>query len=156
MQSWALVLSGYQYNIEYIPSKENANADMLSRLPVDKPDEIASVCMLTVNELPVTSQLIAEATRKDTTLGKVYDHALHRWPRSCARDDELYPFFVRKEERSLEDECIVWGRRVVIPSSYTEHLLHELHTMHQGIVRIKSISRGGRVQTVTLKKLSEC
>ena len=52
MQSWALVLSGYQCNIKYIPSKENANADMLSKQPIDKhdsasPDEIASVCMLT-------------------------------------------------------------------------------------------------------------
>ena len=52
MQRWALVLSGYQCNIENIPSKENANADMLSKQPIDKPDsaspdEIASVCMLT-------------------------------------------------------------------------------------------------------------
>ena len=76
MQRRALVLSAYQYNIEYIPSKENAKGDMLSRLPVDKPDsaspdEIASVCMFTINELPITSQQIAEATRKDTTLAKV-------------------------------------------------------------------------------------
>ena len=93
------------------------------------------------NEWSVTSQQIAEATRKDTTLAKVYDHTLHGWPRSCARDDELYPFFVRKEELSLEDGCIVWGRRVVIPSTYNEHLLHKLHTMHPGIVTMNSISR---------------
>ena len=93
------------------------------------------------NEWSVTSQQIAEATRKDTTLAKVYDHTLHGWPRSCARDDELYPFFVRKEELSLEDGCIVLGRRVVISSTYTEHLLHELHTMHPGIVTMNSISR---------------
>ncbi|KAK2147789.1 hypothetical protein LSH36_535g01006 [Paralvinella palmiformis] len=90
MQRWSLVLFGYQYNIEYIPSTENINADMLNRLPVDKPvsaspDEITSVCML-------TSQQIAEAARKDTTLA--YDHILHGWPRSCTRDDKLYPFFV--------------------------------------------------------------
>ena len=106
-----------QYNMEYIPSKKNANTDILSRLPVDKPgsaspDEIASVCMLTVNELP-TSQQIAEATRKATILAKVYDHTLH----GCARDDEMYPFFVRKEELSLEDRYIVWGRRFIIPST---------------------------------------
>ena len=46
--------------------------DMLSRLLVDKPDfespdEFASVCMLTINELLVSSQQIAEATHKDTT-----------------------------------------------------------------------------------------
>ncbi|KAK2147120.1 hypothetical protein LSH36_569g02059 [Paralvinella palmiformis] len=48
---------------------------MLSRLPIHKPDsaspdEIASMCTLTVNKLPVTSQQIAETTRKDSTLAK--------------------------------------------------------------------------------------
>ena len=96
--------------------------------------------MLTVNELSVTSQQIAEATRKDTTLAKVYNNNLHGCNRSCARDDELYPFFVRKEELSLDDGCIFWGKRVVIPSTYTEYLLHEMHTVHPGIVRVKSIA----------------
>ena len=146
MQRWTLLLYGYQYNSEYIPSKENANADIFSRLLVDKhdyaiPNETAFVCMLTVNELPVTSEQIAEATCKETTLAKVYDHTLHGWPRSYARDDELYPFFVRKEELSLEDGRIVWDRIVVIPSIYTEHVLHELHTMHRRIVRMKSNAR---------------
>ena len=55
---------------------------MVSRLPVDTPDsaspgEIAFVCMLTANELSVTSQQIAEVTRKDTTLAIVYDYTLH-------------------------------------------------------------------------------
>ena len=52
MQRWALVLAGYQYQIVYIPSKENASADMLSRLPVDAPstasaDEVFEVHMMT-------------------------------------------------------------------------------------------------------------
>ncbi|KAK2155441.1 hypothetical protein LSH36_240g02035 [Paralvinella palmiformis] len=97
---------------------------MLSRLPVDKPDsanpdEIVFVCMLTVNQLPVTSQQIAEAICKDTTLGKVYDHT-HGWPRSCARDDEMYPFFVRNEEPSLEDGCIVGAGEL----AYHRHTLN--------------------------------
>ena len=81
------------------------------------------MCMLAVNELPLTSQQTLEATLNDTTLVKVYDYTLHGWPRSCVRDDELYPFCVRKEEQSLEDGCIVYGRRVVIPSTYTEYII---------------------------------
>ena len=108
--------------------------------------------MLTVNELPVTSQQLAEATRKDTTLAKVYDHTLYGWPRSCTRYDKLYPFFIRKEELSIEDGCIVWGRRLVIPSTHTEHLLHELHTMYPGIVRMKSISRSFIARSFTAEK----
>ena len=141
MQRWE-----YQYDIQYIPLKVNANADMLSRLPGDTPesassDKIESVCMLTINELPVTALQIAESTRKDTTLIKIYDYPLRGWPKSCSRFDELYPFFVRKEEHSLEYGCILWVRRVVIPLTYTEQLLHELYAMHPGMVRMKAIAR---------------
>ena len=85
--------------------------DMLSRLPVDNPesansDKIEPVSMLTVNKLLVTAQQIAEYTLKDTTLTKIYDYTLHGSPKTYARFDEVYPFFVRKEELSLEERCI--------------------------------------------------
>ena len=35
MQRWALIISAYQYNIEYRKSSDNANADAMSRLPAD-------------------------------------------------------------------------------------------------------------------------
>ena len=40
MQRWALTLLAYSYNIEYRKASENANADAMSRLPVEvaKPD----------------------------------------------------------------------------------------------------------------------
>ena len=111
MQRWVLVLATYQCDIQYIPSKENANADMLSRLQVDTPesagsDEIEYVCMLNVD----ASRLTADS---GIYLGQnVFLHSA--W---MARFDELYTFFVRKEELSLEDGCIVWGKRIVIPST---------------------------------------
>ena len=38
MQRWALILSTYQYNIVYRNSKNNANADAMSRLPSSHSD----------------------------------------------------------------------------------------------------------------------
>ena len=34
LQRWAILLSVYTYDIEFKPTKEHGNADMLSRLPV--------------------------------------------------------------------------------------------------------------------------
>ena len=42
---------------------------------------------------------------------------------------------------TVEDECLLWGMRVVIPSSCQGAVLKELHTSHQGIVRMKSLAR---------------
>ena len=38
MQRWALVLSGYDYDIKHRRGEDNVQADMLSRLPVDGPE----------------------------------------------------------------------------------------------------------------------
>ncbi|PIK44829.1 hypothetical protein BSL78_18308 [Apostichopus japonicus] len=77
MQRWALILAGYQYEIVYRTSTQNANADLLSRLPLqDKltqitdPDE-CYVFSTVVDQLPVTAETIAKATNKDIVLTKV-------------------------------------------------------------------------------------
>ena len=146
MIRWALLLAGYQYQIVYKSSKDNANADALSRLPVVGPEtadpvEIEHTYMLSVEELPVTAQKIAEATRKDKILAKVYDLTLHGWFPNCNRGNEMYPYFSKQEELSLENGCLLWGSRVIIPNIYRDQLLQELHTMHPGIVRMKAIAR---------------
>ena len=42
---------------------------------------------------------------------------------------------------SIEQDCLIWGLRVIIPSKLQMSLLEELHTAHPGIVRMKEIAR---------------
>ena len=41
----------------------------------------------------------------------------------------------------MEQGCILWGIRVIIPPSLQPQVLEELHHTHAGIVRLKAIAR---------------
>ncbi len=45
------------------------------------------------------------------------------------------------ETRRLDDGCILWGSRVVVPQQGRETVLEELHEGHPGIARMKALAR---------------
>jgi len=143
IQRWAVLLSAYDYEVEYVRSENNATADALSRLPVDSPESAhpCEVYCTVQEELPITAVSIASATIKDTVLSQVLDYTLQGWPSRITRD-KYKPFFTRKDELTVEDNCILWGRRVIIPSKYREAMLEELHVGHPGMVKMKALARG--------------
>ena len=68
MHRWALLLSAYQYKIQYIPSKDNYSADCMSRLPnltkiCDSAERIHSVVL--TEQLPILASQIAKASETD-------------------------------------------------------------------------------------------
>ena len=138
MQQWALILSGYQYKIQYRSSAENANAD-LSRLPVGDPveaDPDENYVFQTVGDtLPVRASDIARLTSKDLVLSKVYEYIMSGWPGHCC-EPTSQPYFLCQQ-----DGCILWGRRVIIPSGLQHHMLSELHECHPGMLRMKALAR---------------
>ncbi|XP_013404718.1 uncharacterized protein K02A2.6 [Lingula anatina] len=143
MQRWAIILSAYDYDIQYRKSELHSNADCLSRLPHEV-SSIGSDCTIYVcevaTELPLTASDIAEATRKDSVLSKVMDYTMSGWPEYL--DSEiLKPYHVRRHELSAEQGCILWGNRVVIPEIYRQTLLEDLHWEHPGVCAMKAIAR---------------
>ena len=146
MQRWSLILSAYDYTIEYRKSADHANADGLSRLPdelAEPGNEVHDMPINLVsfaNELPVMVKDISEATRKDPVLSKCYEYTLNGWPNHVT-DDILKTFYRRRSELSAEQGCLLWGLRVVIPPCYRERLLNELHEEHHSIVQMKGLAR---------------
>ena len=53
------------------------------------------------------------------------------------------PFYRRHTELSCQDDCVLWGQRVVVPTSLQAQLLRELHEGHIGIARMKALAFGG-------------
>ena len=151
MQRWALVLSGYNYSIEFRPTTAHGNADGLSRLPLGTRHSAAmnyTFAMGQIQALPVTAERIATATRQDNVLSHVLKFVRVGWPLDVGKEYESY--VRRKHELSTEADCLLWGTQVIIPSKLRAKLIEELHREHPGISRMKALSRsyfGGPVLT---------
>ena len=77
MQHWAILLSAYTYSIEYKGTKGHANADSLSRLPVqgEEDQDAAATAMLKVSftvQFPIMASDIAEETSKCSVPSCIY------------------------------------------------------------------------------------
>ncbi|XP_048578018.1 uncharacterized protein K02A2.6-like [Nematostella vectensis] len=143
LQRWALILASHQYDVVYRKGVDHSNADGLSRLPVDKPrvsEETEIYHFSYVDDLPVTARDIAMETRKDSVLSKVLHYVKSGWPQQT-QEEELRPYFNRRLELSVEQDCVLWGLRVIIPEAFQEKILHDLHADHPGMCRMKSLAR---------------
>ena len=138
-------LGAYKYDIEFRSTGEHANADALSRLPLpegggERPSETRTCNIRQIEALPVTVQEIRRATQRDPILSKVLSCHLKGWPSRIP--DFLRPYYEKVAELSLEEGCLLWGGRVIIPRSLTTTILAELHKEHQGASRMKAFARG--------------
>ena len=62
---------------------------------------------------PVRAHQINQWTDRDPVLSKVRKLVLQGWPNQV--EEELHSYFRRKQELSIQDGCIMWGCRVVVP-----------------------------------------
>ncbi|XP_059059434.1 uncharacterized protein K02A2.6-like [Achroia grisella] len=148
LQRWALILTAYDFDIEYVRSSENV-ADALSRMIMtykeigsgdgqECPEQTylhfaSEALLLDYNQLKIE-------TARDSTLSRVLSYLKDGWP-SEVEIKELKPFFNRRHELYEELGCIMWGHRVVIPKACTERVLNELHDAHMGINKSKQLAR---------------
>ena len=147
LQRLSLLLSCYQYQIKYKSTQYHPNADCLSRLPLSplnssEPDIVAyTSTVFNINQIaamPVSSNQIAEATRRDPTLTRVLLYTKQGWPTHI--ELVLRPYSDRRNEQTIDQNCLLWRIRVIVPAKYTEQVLQELHQSHPGIVRMKTVA----------------
>ena len=138
---------GYQYTIVHQPGDRLANADGLSRLPTptatpDPPKPYETVLLMErLNSSLVTSAQSKAWTDRDPCLAKLRRRVLHGWPERAEEEEELKPYTSRKGELSVEDGCILWGTRVVVPPQLRSRVMDELHEGHPGMGRMKIFAR---------------
>ena len=146
---WALILSEYTYDIEYIRTERMA-ADYFSRAPVEAaPAELASwdrtvnaVADRSVEQLPLTALQLTRATQNDGVLSKVVDFIVNGWPgENEDGGGEMGQFRKIREGLHINRDLVMYGSRVVIPQPYRAQVMEELHKCHAGMVKMKAKAR---------------
>ena len=89
-----------------------------------------------LKEIPLQSNQIRDWSRRDPVLSKVHQYVLGNWPSTCP-SKEVQPYFNRRTEISVEDGCLLWGTRVIVPLKGRSKVLAVLH----GIRITKALAR---------------
>ena len=145
IQRWAVLLSGYNYELKYRCGDANGNADCMSRLPLDDDEPVSAEITILLNDLvraPVTAQEVQLHSRRDPIISRVIDFVMNGWPQDHVHLDLPFAAYrVRQNELSVTDGCLLWGSRVVVPPTLRDDVLQELHVAHPGICRMKALAR---------------
>ena len=68
-------------------------------------------------------------------LSRVLEFVKNGWLQHV-EDLRLKPLLHRRYELSIEQDCLLWGIRVVIPTRYQKDMLEELHV---GVIQASSV-----------------
>ena len=157
---WSIFLSSYQYQIKFRPTGKHSNADMCSRFPLPNTecDSETDVCYVHGEEEAVKSvfsvhhvgdqvdrplldaERVAKLTRYDPELSKVVHMIKDGWSDKDS-SEKLKPYRDRRSELSVDNGCVLWGSRVIIPEKLRVDILDLLHSTHMGMVSMKSLAR---------------
>ena len=127
-----------------MPGREHANADMFSRLPLpEQPNEIPLpeelvFLMESLVISPITVRQIKVLTDQDPVLATVRRFVKQGWPKSVQLG--FCPYHSRKLELSIQEECVLWGSRIVVPMPGREKLYSLFHEDHLGISKMKVLT----------------
>ena len=152
LQRWALTLLAYDFKIEYCRTTSFGQADTLSRLigPHKTSEEdtliatinqdINSLYINAVKQLPVSNKEICDATKTDNELNPLLQYVkTGKWNENKALKTSKLELL--KKEITIHEDCLFFGSRIIIPQVLQKRVLQMLHKGHPGITRMKIIAR---------------
>ena len=113
LQRWCLFLGAFAYQIEYRGSKQHANCDGLSQLPLrevpeDKPDKVEMFHMTIVETLPVTERELRRETHRDALLSRIVRLVELGWE-GVVSQPNFAPYLNRKDELTMHHSILMWS-----------------------------------------------
>ena len=133
----------YNFTVQYIPGVTNQLADCLS-LMGDQKDSIKLPTLQVyqiIQQLPASSDSLHElrlSMQADDELVLLKHTIMQGWPRSIKQvPPELQPFWIFREELTVENGLILKGTRIVMPNKQCKVILKQLQEGHLGLNKCK-------------------
>ena len=145
-------LQEYQFDVLYIPGKNNQPADCLSRLPctpshTECESEKESVVVATigdaccVNGVLIEEHMWKQEMLKDDLLSKVMNFVSEGWPARKFIGDDVQSFFQVSDELSTIDGMLFRNDRIIPPVGIRKILINNGHSTHMGMSALKNLLR---------------
>ncbi len=146
-------LMDYKMTAVWRPGVKHTVADVFSRHPVSPPsqDELEEEkeveeyaekftlnCMAVVD--PTLDKIRTEAV-KDQVYNNLKNTIITGFPQKQFMSAELSPYWNVRDELSIVDNMILYGKRIVVPTSMRITVLKEIHAAHQGRERMLQRAR---------------
>ena len=92
-----------------------------------------------IDTTPVSVSQIRTQTVHDPTLSRVKEFVMNGWTATHTLSPEFQPFVTSELELSIQNDCFLWGSRVIVPPKLRDRVLQEPHNSHPGSSKMKSL-----------------
>lgn len=148
IQRFRLRLMRFRYKVVHVPGKDLRIADALSRAPSTPPDkrdrelehESTAFISAIMQNLPATDRRLEEIRAhqaEDDVCRSLKKYCLDGWPEKHHLQGLMTQYWSYRGDITLYDGLLVYGTRIVIPSSMRQDILDKLHEGHQGITKTR-------------------
>ncbi|XP_065314401.1 uncharacterized protein LOC135923529 isoform X2 [Gordionus sp. m RMFG-2023] len=133
--------------IKICGNKKNTKADVLSRLPLNEPEDLIRKCKVyQENMVQVQTFLntqrdqIKYLTNLDPRLKVIKQYIAEGWPTNH-NSYHINMYYTMKHDLSVDNDILLLGERIIIPHQLREILLEKIHEGHPGLPGMKKIAR---------------
>ena len=144
-----LRLARYNYTVQHVPGVNLYTADALSRAPIagsgsedlSFQEEVETFVDTIEQLLPTTKQRLntyREAQEKDPVCQQIIEYCRQGWPGKDSVRPDVAPQWKSKEFLTECNRLLLYGHRIVVPTSLRRETLQKIHTGHQGIERCRA------------------
>ena len=141
-----LRMARFDYSIEHKPGKLLFAADALSRAPSPTaiadnsiPDrEVEFFVDALTSSTPITKSLLERyhsAQQADPVCTSLRQFCLNGWPPKQKITTNLKPFWLVRSDLTICNDLLLYGSRIIVPTSLHSYTLQKLHEGHLGIQR---------------------